>query len=316
MSAFATIIPFLRPIEPWLMDPAVSEIMRNPDGRVFVEIAGRKRELDARIPEDALRRVISIIAHRNGANISTERPWVETRLPDGSRVAGVWSPISQPGSMLTIRKFQWNRFSVEELVDVGTLNPELLDILRAAIECSSNILISGGTATGKTTMLNALAALIDPEERLVVIEETSELQLSAPDIVRLEARKEQPEMPAVTLRDLVRIALRHSPKRLFLGEVRGEEAFELLQVLNSGHDGSISTIHASSAELALERFASCVTQSGTNLPYRSILGMITSNLHYVLHLRRKGPLRYADELIAIKRFDGERIVTESIYKVT
>jgi pilus assembly protein CpaF len=170
------------------------------------------------------------------------------------------------GTTLTIRKFQNRYFTADELVRIETLTQDLLDRLHQAIEDNRNILISGGTATGKTTLLNALSAFIPDSDRLIVIEETAEIQIAKDNVVRFEARRGQPNLPAVTIRDLLRAALRHRPDRIILGEVRGGEAFDLLQALNTGHSGTLSTIHANSAEQAINRLASCVLQSGVELP--------------------------------------------------
>jgi pilus assembly protein CpaF len=186
------------------------------------------------------------------------------------------------------------------------MTPELLSVVRAAIARNENILISGGTSTGKTTLLNALAAFLPLEDRVVLIEDTAELQIERPNLVRFEARREQPGLPAVTIRELLRATLRHRPDRIIVGEVRGGEAFDLLQALNTGHAGSLSTIHANSAEQALARLASCVVQSGVELPYQAVRYQIADAIDLVLHLVRRPGKRVVEKLITVGQYDAER----------
>jgi pilus assembly protein CpaF len=219
-------------------------------------------------------------------------------------VAAVCPPCSLGGTTLTIRKFQTRFFTADELLRIGTLTPVVLDAVREAIAQNENILISGGTSTGKTTLLNALAAFLPTDDRIVLIEDTAELQIDRPNVVRFEARREQGTLPAVTIRDLLRATLRHRPDRIIVGEVRGGEAFDLLQALNTGHSGSLSTIHANSAEQALARFASCVVQSGVELPYQAVRYQIADAIHLVLHLDRRRGTRVTKELLHVGRYDA------------
>jgi len=228
---------------------------------------------------------------------------LDARLPDGSRVAAVLAPVSLGGTILTIRKFQSRFFTVEELLRVETLTRDQLDVMRHAMDTRHNILISGGTASGKTTLLNALAARLPPAERLILIEDTAELQLPAVNLVRLEARRAQPGLPAVTVRELLRATLRHRPDRILVGEVRGGEAFDLLQALNTGHAGTLSTIHANSAEQALSRFTSCVLQSGVELPYPAIRHQVAESLQLLVHLERRHGRRLVTEIAHVGRYD-------------
>ena len=256
MMNFEVILPFLRPIEHLILDAGISEIMVNGNGRVFVERAGVLEEMPGiSVREEVLQIAIKNIARRLGDDIGDGRPILDSRLPDGSRVAAIFPPCSIGGTTLAIRKFSAQLFSVDELVHIGSLTPPALSILRTAIADRKNILISGGTSTGKTTLLNALAALIDPADRLVVIEDTAELHLTQPNVVRLEARRELPGTPAVAIRDLLKATLRLRPDRILLGEVRGAEAFDLMQALNTGHSGTLATIHANSAAQSLRRLS-------------------------------------------------------------
>src|SRR2546426_1667837 len=262
-AAWGRIIPFLRPIEPLIRDPEISDILVNGDRAVFFEKNGRLEPLaGVTLREQSLQAAARNIARALGAEISEENPILDSRLPDGSRVAIILSPVSVAGTTLTIRKFQNKRYNAEELVRVGTLSSDLLIVLRQAVRNRQNVLISGGTGTGKSTLLNALAAFIPDGERVVVIEDTSEIQIEKANLVRLEARIEQPDLSPVTIRNLLRATLRLRPDRILLGEVRGPEAFDLLQAMNTGHQGTLSTIHANSGAETLTRLATCVVMSG------------------------------------------------------
>jgi len=297
------ILPFLRPIEELIRDPEISDILVNGGSRVFVERNGSLRAVpEAVISEKSLQVAIRNIARVLGDDISEEKPLLDARLPDGSRVAAVFPPCSVTGATLAIRKFHSKRYTADELVRTETLTLGLLNTLREAVERRRNILISGGTGAGKTTLLNALAGFIPATDRIVLIEDTSELQLAAANLVRLEARREQPGAPAVTMGDLLRTTLRLRPDRILLGEVRGGEAFDLLQALNTGHAGSLSTIHASSAQEALSRFTSCVLQSGVQLPYAAIRSNIAQGLDVVVQITREGGRRLVSEALAVKRY--------------
>jgi pilus assembly protein CpaF len=303
---FEVILPFLRPIEALIQDSAISEIMVNGSTRVFIERCGIVEEVSGvTIPEKSLQVAVRNIARALGDEINEEKPLLDSRLPDGSRVAAVIPPCSVNGTTLTIRKFHSRFFTPHELVRTGTLMPSVLDALHNAIERRENILISGGTASGKTTLLTALATFIPDRDRIILIEDTSEVQLVQPNLVRFEARREQPGIPPVTIRDLLRATLRHRPDRIILGEVRGGEAFDLLQAWNTGHSGSLSTIHANSAQQAISRFSSCVLQSGVELPYQAIRTNIGDVIHLVLQVERREGRRYASELLRLVRFDPQ-----------
>jgi pilus assembly protein CpaF len=317
--SFEVILPFLRPIEHLIRDVEISEIMVNGSGHVFIEKHGQLlRVPDATISEKSLQIAVRNIARTLGDEINDEMPLLDARLPDGSRVAAAIPPCSRRGTALTIRKFHPRRFTPEELVRSGTAPRHLMDYLRGAIEERKNILISGGTGSGKTTMLNALAHFIDPTDRVVLIEDTSEIQISLDNVVEFEARREQPGQRAVTIHDLLRATLRHRPDRIILGEVRGGEAFDLLQALNTGHSGTLSTIHANSAEQAVSRFVTCILQSGVELPYKAIRSNIGDAVQLLLHIERRHGRRYVAQLLRLARYDStaDRFEFEAIFDAT
>ncbi len=302
--AFRLIAPFLKPVMSLLEDDSVSEVMINSDS-VYVERAGLLEPVDGLHPEPVqVRRAALAIARGLGDDISDERPLLDARLPDGSRIAAALPPCSFGGPVLTIRKFARRRLSLEDLARSGSLPPGAEAAIREAAARRRNILVSGGTGTGKTTLLAAIAALIPDDERVIVIEDTVELPLAHPNLVRFAARRATEDAPEVTVRDLVRAALRHRPDRIVLGEVRGGEAWDLLQALNTGHDGSLSTLHASSAYNALKRCASCVLQSGVGLPYAAVQDLLGDVIDLVLHLERRDGRRRVTEVLAVDRFDG------------
>lgn len=313
--SFDVILPFLRPIEALIKDPAISEIMVNGPAGVFIERDGQIEPVaGVSIAEKSLQVAVKNIARALGDEISEEKPLLDSRLPDGSRVAAVIPPCSVGGTTLTIRKFHSRFFTAEELIRTGSLTPALLGCLRDAVTKRQNILISGGTSSGKTTLLTALAAFISDHDRVVLIEDTSEIQITKPNLVRFEARREQLGLAAVTIRDLLRATLRHRPDRIILGEVRGGEAFDLLQALNTGHSGTLSTIHANSAAQALSRFTSCVLESGVELPYQAIRSNIGDAVHLLIHLERRDGRRIVTEALRLERFDPQqdRYITEPL----
>ena len=310
MSSLDRILPFLRPIEDLLRDPAITELMVNDGGRrVFVERNGGLELLaDRSLEPRNLTVAIKNIARACGDEISEAQPILDARLEDGSRVAAMFPPCAVAGPALTIRKFG-RRYTLDDLVQNGTLSAGLAKRLVDAIKAERNILISGGTGTGKTTLLNALAARIPDDNRIVVIEETAEIHLEKPNLVRFEARRAQiplgheTPLPAVTIADLVRATLRHRPDRIIVGEVRGAEAFDLLQALNTGHLGSLTTIHANSADQALTRLAHCVLTANVGLPHRSIREAIALAIHLVVHIARVNGTRRVTELVSVTGFD-------------
>src|SRR5713226_7361849 len=245
--------------------------MVNGPERIFIEKAGYLHAVPGvKLTHESLIVAVKNIARRLGDDISETKPILESRLPDGSRVAAVIPPCSLSGVTLTSRKFNSRHFEIEDLIRTGTLDRGLANRLEDYLLQRRNLLISGGTGSGKTTLLTALGKFIPADERILLIEDTAEIQLAHENLVRFEARREQNGTPAVSIRDLLKAALRHRPDRILLGEIRSGEAFDLLQLLNTGHSGTISTIHASSAKQGLSRFASCVLQSGVEIPYRAI----------------------------------------------
>src|ERR1700675_1841230 len=307
MNGFETILPFLKPIEHLIADDAISEIMVNGSDRVFIEKNGFLEQAEGiSIGERALIVAVKNIARRLGNDISEANPILDSRLPDGSRVAAVIPPCSLGGVTLTIRKFNTHHFKMEDLIRTGTLDQRLANRLEDYVLSRKNILISGGTGTGKSTTLGILAKFIPEEERILLIEDTAEIHLDHPNLVRFEARREQNGVRPVPIRDLLKAALRPRPDRLLLGEVRGCEAFELLQLLNTGHSGTLSTIHASSATQALARFTSCVLESGVELPYRAIKTNIGHSLNIVVQLERRPGRRYVSEVVEINGYDPDR----------
>jgi pilus assembly protein CpaF len=311
------ILPFLRPIEPLLQDPEITDILVNGATRVFIEKHGQLQEVPVTdLTEKFLQVAVRNIARILGDEISAEKPLLDARLPDGSRVAAALAPCSLVGTVLAIRKFHGQHYTVAELVRVGTLTRETQGLLARAVERRENILISGSTGSGKTTLLNSLAGFIPPEERVVVIEDTAEIQIDARNLVRLEARREQDRIPAITIRDLLRTTLRLRPDRILLGEVRGGEAFDLLQALNTGHSGTLATLHANSAEQALARYTTCVLQSGVELPYRAIRSNIADAVHLVVHMDRLQGRRLVTQLLRVRSYDPaqDRFDLEAIYE--
>jgi pilus assembly protein CpaF len=307
MNGFETILPFLKPIEHLILDDAISEVMVNGPDSIFIEKDGFVEAVQGiSLGEKSLMVAVKNIARRLGDDISESKPILDSRLPDGSRVAAVIPPCSVNGVTLTIRKFNARHFGVEDLVQAGTLERWLANQLETYVLARKNILIAGGTGTGKTTMLNILGKFIPSDERVLLIEDTSEIHMGHDNLVRFEARQPQNGLPAVTIRDLLKASLRHRPDRIILGEIRGGEAFDLLQLLNTGHSGSLSTVHATSARQGLARFTSCVLQSGVDLPYRAIKTNVGDSVNVVVHLERRPGRRFVSEVVEIQGYDPDR----------
>jgi len=306
MHGFETILPFLKPIEHLILDESVSEVMVNGPDRVFIERDGFVQQVPGiSLGDRALTVAVKNIARRLGDDVSESKPILDSRLPDGSRVAAVIPPCSLSGVTLTIRKFNSRHFEIEDLIRTGTLDRGLANRLEDYVLQKRNLLISGSTGSGKTSLLTALGKFIPADERILLIEDTAEIQLAHENLVRFEARREQNGMPAVSIRDLLKAALRHRPDRILLGEIRSGEAFDLLQLLNTGHSGTISTIHASSAKQGLSRFTSCVLQSGVELPYRAIKTNIGDSLNVVIQIERRPGRRFISEVLEINSYDPD-----------
>jgi pilus assembly protein CpaF len=284
-TSYDRILCYLAPIEKLLRDEEISEVIVNADRSVFIERAGLLQRIDVAWDHDEyLGHALRSIARMLGQDITPDAPTLDTRLPDGSRVAIAIPPVSPEGPTVTIRKFQRRYFTLDTLVRIGSLSDQLAERLRALVRLEkANILISGGTGAGKTSLLNALVAEIPSEERLGIIEDTREIQAAAPNRFQFEARRDE---PAVTIRDLVKASLRHRPDRLIIGEVRGPEAFDLINALNTGHSGSLATVHANSASLALARLTTLILMEGAHWPVAAIKASIVDALNYVIHVCR------------------------------
>ncbi|HEU5104325.1 MAG TPA: CpaF family protein [Solirubrobacterales bacterium] len=288
----------LGPLEVLLSDPAVEEVMVNGHDRVFVERRGLLEETDvAFASEGELRDAIERILAPLGRRVDELSPMVDARLADGSRVNVVIPPLAIDGPTLSIRRFGASRPDPDQLVELGTLSPDQRQQLEAAVASRRSVLVSGGTGSGKTTLLNALSSFIAPEERVVTIEDAAELRLQQPHVVRLESRPSGVEgRGEVTIRDLLRNALRMRPDRIVIGEVRGVEALDLLTALNTGHDGALSTVHANSPGDALARLETLALMAGVGLPHAAIAEQVERGVDLVVHLQRQA--------------DGARRVTE------
>jgi pilus assembly protein CpaF len=301
---FELILPHLpQSLQEAILSPEYSDVCVNEDGRVFVEAAGSNTmlELAGIAPtQGQLRHAVNTIARMLARREADEtNPILNARLPDGSRVAAMLPPVTE-GIVLTVRKFRPNWFTLAELVANATLSSSLCDELHEAVERRQNILISGPTGSGKTTLVKALLDLIPQHERVLLIEDTAELPLERSNAVRFTARE------GVSIRELLKASLRHRPDRIVVGEVRDGAAYDLLQALNTGHAGSISTLHASSATHALNRLARLALQADTGLPFASIQSEIGDAIQYVAHIERRGSRREVTELIRVTGFHVDR----------
>jgi pilus assembly protein CpaF len=305
------------PLERLLADPSVSEIMVNGPKDIWIERAGRLSQTPLTFTDAShLRRIITKMVGQIGRRIDESSPLVDARLPDGSRVNAIIPPLSLSGPLLTIRKFAQNRFALSELIEIGSLSKEAAEFLENCIRAQLNILVSGGTGTGKTTFLNALSATIPDSDRIVTIEDAAELQLAQRHVIRLESRPKNIEGEGeITIRDLVRNALRMRPDRIIVGEVRGAEALDMLQAMNTGHEGSLSTVHANSPRDALNRLETMVLMAGYELPLRAIRSHVSSALELVIQLDRldDGSRRIV-EISEVQRMEGEVITLQKLFE--
>jgi pilus assembly protein CpaF len=298
----------LGPLQPLLRDSAVTEIMVCGPGRVFVERAGRVGPADVRFADEAhLRHVVDRIIAPLGRRVDEASPMVDARLPDGSRVNVVVPPLALDGTVLTIRRFGTAPLGADDLVRLGTLSARTLRLLTDAVRARRNILVTGGTGSGKTTTLAALAGAIPPHERVITIEDAAELRLPLPHVVRLESRPPSLEgRGGVTIRALVRNALRMRPDRIVVGEVRGGEALDMLTAMSTGHEGSLSTLHASSAADALRRLRVLALMGDLELPYRAVAEQVAAAIDLVVHQARlPDGRRRVVEVCAVTPADGE-----------
>jgi pilus assembly protein CpaF len=304
------------PIERLLADDSVTEIMVNGPFDVWVERQGRLYQTTVRFNDDShLRRIINKMVAQVGRRIDESSPMVDARLPDGSRVNAVIPPLSLSGPLITIRKFANKRLDLLEMIRLGTLNEGTVDFLQRCIAAQLNILISGGTGTGKTTLLNALSQAVSDSERIVTIEDAAELQLKQAHVLRLEGRPKNIEgQGEISIRDLVRNALRMRPDRIIVGEVRGAEALDMLQAMNTGHDGSLTTVHANAPRDALARVETMVLMAGYDLPLRAIRQQIASALDMIVHLERlEDGSRRVTAITEVQRMESEVITLQEIF---
>src|SRR6516165_4551776 len=305
------------PLERLLADDTVTEIMVNGPYDVWIERDGRLSQTPVRFTDEwHLRRIINKMAAEVGRRIDESSPMVDARMPDGSRINAVIPPLSLSGPLMTIRRFGRERLSLADLVRVGTLTTETADFLERCVEARLNLLISGGTGAGKTTLLNALSAGIPGDERIVTIEDAAELRLAQRHVLRLECRPKNIEGEGeVTIRDLVRNSLRMRPDRIIVGEVRGAEALDMLQALNTGHDGSLSTVHANSTRDALARVETMVLMAGYDLPLRAVRQQITSALDLIIHLERMHDgSRRAIAITEVQRMEADIITLQDLFR--
>ena len=276
------------PIQEFLDDPSVTEIMVNSTESIYVERHGKIVDTGNRFySAEHLRRLIERIAAQVGRRIDEASPMVDARLPDGSRINAIIAPLAVDGPVLTVRKFSRRALTVEDLVDIGTMTRQLADFLQSCVQGKVSILVSGGTGTGKTTLLNALSSFIPEGERIVSIEDSVELQLQQRHRIRLESRPANIEGKGlVTIRDLVRNALRMRPDRIVIGEVRGAEALDMLQAMNTGHEGSLTTLHANSPRDALARIETMVLMAGLDLPIQAVREQVASGIDLIVQIER------------------------------
>jgi pilus assembly protein CpaF len=305
------------PLERLLSDDSITEIMVNGPSEIWIERQGRLYETTVRFSDDShLRRIINRMVAQIGRRIDESSPMVDARLPDGSRVNAIISPLSLSGPLLTIRKFARKRLGLQDMVNIGSMSEEAVDFLRRCIQAQLNVLISGGTGSGKTTLLNALSSAIPDNERIVTIEDAAELQLNQRHVLRLEARPPNIEGEgAIPIRDLVRNSLRMRPDRIIVGECRGPEALDMLQAMNTGHDGSLSTVHANAPRDALARVETMVLMAGYDLPVRAIRQQVSSALDMIVHIERmEDGSRRCTAITEVQRMESDVITMQDIFE--
>ena len=307
----------LGPIEPLLKDPTVTDILINGYSQVFVERYGVLEHTNVRFKDERhLLRIIQKIVSAVGRRIDESAPMVDARLADGSRVNAIVQPLALDGASMSIRKFARVPISMDRLVEIGSIPAQVAEVLKAVVKARRNVLISGGTGSGKTTMLNAMSAFVDNRERIVTIEDSAELQLQQEHVVRLETRPPNIEgRGEITQRDLVKNALRMRPDRIIVGEVRAGEAFDMLQAMNTGHDGSMTTVHANTARDALSRVEQMIGMSGIDIPARSARAQIASAINVVIQIGRLSDgRRKLLSLSELTGMEGEVVTMQEIFR--
>jgi pilus assembly protein CpaF len=307
----------LGPIEPFLKDPTVTDILINAHSSVFVERGGQLEATPVRFKDEAhLLRIVNKMVAAVGRRIDESSPMVDARLPDGSRVNVAIRPVAVDGPLVSIRKFAKKPISMDRLVELGTLRPAIADLLKAAVRGRISLLVSGGTGSGKTTMLNALSSYILPRERLITIEDAAELQLQQPHVARLETRPPSVEgRGEIRQRELLKNALRMRPDRIILGECRGEEAFDMLQAMNTGHEGSMTTIHANTPRDALARVEQMIGMAGSSMSTASIRSQIASGIQLLIQLQRlQDGKRRLTSIAEVTGMEGDVIQMQEIFR--
>jgi pilus assembly protein CpaF len=305
------------PLEPFLKDPSIEEIMVNGAGSLYIERAGIIEEVPGKFEsEQHVMRIIDRIVSPLGRRVDEAQPYVDARLPDGSRVNVIIPPLALNGPTITIRKFAKVPFTVSDLIQRGSFTSEFVEFVKSCVEAELNIVVTGGTGTGKTTLLNIISAFIPPKERIITIEDAAELQLRQKHVISLEARSKNIEGKGeVTRGDLVVNALRMRPDRIIIGECRSGEALDMLQAMNTGHEGSMTTVHANSPRDALHRLETMVMMAGYDLPLRAIREQIASALDLIIHLdRMRDGVRKVISLVEIVGMEVDVIVTQDIFK--
>jgi pilus assembly protein CpaF len=306
----------LGPLEPYVRDPEVTEIMVNNWDTIYVERAGKLYWTGTKFHDEGqLRRTIDKIVGKVGRRVDEASPYVDARLPDGSRVNAIVQPLAIDGPALTIRKFSADPYQADDLVEFGTMTSPVGKFLEACVRGKINIMVSGGTGAGKTTTLNVLSSFIPDDERILTIEDAAELKLQQPHVVRLESRPPNIEgKGAVTIRDLVRNALRMRPDRIVVGEVRGSEALDMLMAMNTGHDGSISTIHSNSPRDSISRLETITMMAGMELSARSIREQMASAIHLIVHQQRlKDGTRRFTHVTEVAGMEGDVVTLQDIF---
>jgi len=305
------------PIQPLLEDPEISEVMVNGSKHIYIEKKGKLIKTNITFEDDnAVMKVIDRIILPLGRRVDQDSPCVDARLPDGSRVNAIVPPVSIDGPTITIRRFERGRLSINQLIELGSITAHMAELVRACVIARLNIIISGGTGSGKTTLLNVLSSYIPEEERIVTIEDAAELRLQQDHIVRLETKPANVEgAGAVVIRDLVRNALRMRPDRIVVGEVRGGEALDMLQAMNTGHDGSLTTLHANSPRDALSRLETMCMMSGMDMPLKVIRTQIASAVDLIIQISRlKDGTRKVTAITEVAGMEGDTIVLTDVFK--